>query len=142
MRKTKPKEGEKRAGRGFPSLIPALLGAGLSFGLVFLLLAGAAALVWSGVLSSGTGLPLALCAGLSALAGGRFAVRTGEGGPLPVGLLTAGFLCMGLLALCFLYGGKVTFSRQLLSVLLLALAGGGLAGLMGRRKNRKRPARR
>ena len=141
MRKTKPKEGERRSGRGVPSVLPSLFGAGLAFGLVFVLLLAVAALSWSGTLTS-TDLPAALCAGIAALVGGRFAIRTGEGGPLPTGILTAAFLCVGLLALCLLYGGTVTVSRPLLSTLLLALAGGSLAGLFGRRKGRKRPARR
>ena len=140
MRKTKPKEGERTAGRGFPSVLPSLFGAGLAFGLFFVLLLAVAALAWSGTLSS-TDLPAALCGGLAAAVGGRFAVGTGTGGPLPGALLAAGVFCAGLLALCFLYGGTVTFSRPLLSALLLALAGGTLAGLMGRR-GRKRPGKR
>ena len=142
MRKTKPKEGEKRSGGRFSSVLSVLLGAGLAFALVFLLLLAVAALTWSGVLKTGTDLPAALCVGLAAFVGGRFAVRMGEGTTMSAGLCSAMVLCMGLGALCLLYGGTVTPSRGLLSVLLLALAGGSLAGLMGRRKRRVRPGKR
>lgn len=141
MRKTRSKEGEKRADRRSFSLLPVILGAGLSFGLFFVLLFGVAALVWSGGAEE-LGLASALCAGLAALAGGRLAVRMGEGAALPAGLLSAVLFCIGLLALCVLYEGTVVPSRLLLSVLLLALAGGSLAGLIGRRKSRKRTAKR
>ena len=141
MGHTKRKDEARRLGRGLSAVLPALLGAGLAFGMVFVLLLAVASLVWSGTLTSAN-LPAALCAGVAALVGGRFAIGTGEGEPLPTGLLTAVFLCAGLLGLCLLYGGTVTLSRPLLSALLLSLAGGSFAGLLGRRKGRKRPVKR
>lgn len=142
MQQVKSKEREKGMGGGLSSVVPVLLGAGLAFGLVFLLLLAVAALIWAGKLPTEGWLPAALCVGVSALVGGRFAVLSVAGRPLPVSVLTAGVLCIGLMALCILYGGTVAPSRGLFAMALLALAGGSLAGLMGRRKRRKRPGKR
>ena len=120
------------------SLPPAvLLGAGVSLGLLFVLTLGAAGLILGGVLSPKTpALTLSLLAGLCALIGGRIAVVRSGGGTLIAGGLTGVILCGIPAAVCLGTGATPAFPGPWFATPGAMLAGGCLAGLMGRRKKR------
>lgn len=139
MRKPR-KKGEGHPENQSGGLIPAvLLGVGVALALFFLLALAVAGVVWSGALAQEkAGLALGICAGLAALFGGRAAIGKGSGSPLAAGVAVGGGLCLVLLLLCLLGGGSLVFTGHLLGALLLSLAGGGLAGLMGKSKKKKK----
>ena len=114
-----------------------LLGAGISLILVLALTLAAAGLILGGVLpAKAPALVLSLLAGLCALMGGRTAVRRSGGGTLIAGGLTGAALCGLLTAVCLGTGGAPAFPGPWFNTLGAVLAGGCLAGLMGRRKKR------
>ena len=99
----------------------------------------AAGLIWSGVLPvSIAGMSLTIAAGLCALVGGRVAVNRGSGGSLPMGSAAGGLLCLILGLVCLGTTGTEGFHGQFVGILLMTLAGGCLAGLMGKKKRKKK----
>ena len=129
-------ESKKKPGPG--PLPPAvLLGAGVGLVLLFALTLGAAGLILGGVLPPKTPvLALSLLAGLCALTGGRIAVVRSGGGTLIAGGLTGAILCGILAAVCLGTAGAPAFPGPWFATPGAMLAGGCLAGLMGRRKKR------
>lgn len=124
---------KKRTEKG---ILPAvLLGAGLGLALLLLLVLVTAGLIWCGVVpAKAPSLLLSLLAFLCAWIGGRIAVGRSAGGSLISGGLTGAVLCGVLVILCLGTAGKAAFPGPWFATLALVLAGGGLAGLMGRRK--------
>ncbi len=128
---------KKKGGPG-PLLPAVLLGAGVSLGLLMVLTLGTAGLIRGGVLPPKTPvLALSLLAGLCALIGGRIAVVRSGGGTLIAGGLTGGILCGILAAVCLGTGGAPAFPGPWFATPGAMLAGGCLAGLMGRGKKRQ-----
>lgn len=131
---TKTKKGKTEA----ISVLPVLLGVGLSMGLLFLLVLLTAVLVLGGILpAASSGLALSLAAGLSAFGGSRFAIGKGSGIPILTGGVIGAVLCLLLLLVCLCGRGELAFHGQFIGTLLMALAGGGFAGLLG--KGKKKP---
>lgn len=123
------KKPERAGGTG----IGILLGTGIGLVLLLLLALLAAGLIWSGVLSTSVaGMLLTISAGLSALVGGRVAVGKGSA-PMPAGAAVGGALCVLLVLVCLGTTGTEGFQGQFLGILLMLLAGGCLAGLMGKK---------
>ena len=75
---------------------------------------------------------------LCALVGGRVAVNRGSGGSLPMGSAAGGLLCLILGLVCLGTTGTEGFHGQFVGILLMTLAGGCLAGLMGKKKRKKK----
>ena len=73
-----------------------------------------------------------------ALVGGRVAVNRGSGGSLPMGSAAGGLLCLILGLVCLGTTGTEGFHGQFVGILLMTLAGGWLAGLMGKKKRKKK----
>ena len=112
---------------------PILFGGGISLLILMLAALVLAALIWGGVLpEQNTSMILMICAGVCALIGGRFAVQKGRGQSIILGGFTAVFLCLIVLLIGGGMGGNTGMSGKLAGTFLMILAGGGLAGLMGR----------
>lgn len=121
------------------ALLGILLGTGVGLALLLVLAFGVAALIWSGVLpAEKTGLILSGLAGLCAFIGGRVAVGKGSGGPMPLGAAAGACLCVLMGAICLGTTGSEGLHGRFLGVLLMLLAGGCLAGLLGRKKKKKK----
>lgn len=118
---------------------------GTAAGLVFLLLLVllAAALVWGGLVSETiTGPLLTAAAGLSSFVAGRLAIQKGSGGPpMVVGAGTGGLLCVIFVSVCWGSTGVAGFHSLFVSTLLMTMAGGCLAGFLGRKGKRKKKKR-
>lgn len=139
----KKRESTAPKGTGLP-VAAVVCGAGLALGLMLLVGLVLALLTWGGALSEGApDLVLSLCTGLSALIGGRFAVRQGGSGAamLPAAAV-AGCLCAVLLLVRAATMGGLSFPPPFIGTLLMILAGGGSAGLMGGGRRAKRRKRR
>ena len=128
------RKSEKTAGMA----LAILWGTGVGFLLLLLLALLSAGLIWGGILpTTMAGILLTISAGLCALIGGRVAVRKGSA-PMPAGAAVGGALCVILVLVCLGTTGTAGFQGQFLGILLMLLAGGCLAGLMGKKKgNRK-----
>ena len=132
-------ETAKKEGKTTGNVLPVLLGTGTGLVLLLLLTLLAAGLIWSGVLPvSIAGMSLTIAAGLCALVGGRVAVNRGSGGSLPMGSAAGGLLCLILGLVCLGTTGTEGFHGQFVGILLMTLAGGCLAGLMGKKKRKKK----
>ena len=132
-------ETAKKEGKTTGNVLPVLLGPGTGLVLLLLLTLLAAGLIWSGVLPvSIAGMSLTIAAGLCALVGGRVAVNRGSGGSLPMGSAAGGLLCLILGLVCLGTTGTEVFHGQFVGILLMTLAGGCLAGLMGKKKRKKK----
>ena len=128
-------ETAKKEGKTTGNVLPVLLGTGTGLVLLLLLTLLAAGLIWSGVLPvSIAGMSLTIAAGLCALVGGRVAVNRGSGGSLPMGSAAGGLLCLILGLVCL----GTTGTEGFVGILLMTLAGGCLAGLMGKKKRKKK----
>ena len=126
---------KKTRGKGI--LPAALFGAGIGLVLLLLLVLVTAGMIWCGAVPAKTpSLFLSGLAFLCAWIGGRFAVRKSSGGTLVAGGPTGAVLCGVLLILCLGIAGKTAFPGPWFATLALVLAGGCLAGLMGRKKKR------
>lgn len=124
------------------SVVAILLGTGVGLVSLLLLALLSAGLIWGGVLSASmAGVLLTVSAGLCALLGGRVAVGKGSA-PMPTGAAVGGGLCLVLALVCLGTTGTAGFQGQFLGILLMLLAGGCLAGLMGKKtrksKNKKK----
>lgn len=127
------------ARQGTGLILAMLLGSALSGLLLLLLTLLISALVWSGSVPLETaGMLLTLASGLCAFLGGRVAVKKGSAAPFPLGCGVGGLLCLVLALVCLAMSGTVGFHRQLIGILLMTLAGGCLAGLLGKPKKRKK----
>ena len=132
-------ETAKKEGKTTGNVLPVLLGTGTGLVLLLLLTLLAAGLIWSGVLPvSIAGMSLTIAAGLCGLVGGRVAVNRGSGGSLPMGSAAGGLLCLILGLVCLGTTGTEGFHGQFVGILLMTLAGGCLAGLMGKKKRKKK----
>lgn len=120
-----------------------LLGTAVSLVFLLLLVLLAAALVWGGVVSETmTGPLLTAAAGLSSFAAGRLAIQKGSGGPpMAVGAGTGLLLCIIFLSICWGNTGAAGFHSLFVSTLLITMAGGCLAGFLGRKGKRKKKKR-
>ena len=118
---------------------------GTACGLVLLLLLAllAAALIWGGLVSETvTNLLLTAAAFLCPFVAGRIAIQKGSGGPpMLVGAGTGGLLCLILVSVCWGTAGTDGFQGLFVSILLMTLAGGCLAGLLGRKRKSKKKKR-
>lgn len=137
------KNGEAAAktavGQGTGLVLAILLGGGLGILLLLLLTLLISALVWSGSVPVVTaGIFLTVAAGLCALVGGRIAVKKGSGGSFPLGCGAGGLICLVLVSVCLATSGTDGFHEQFIGILLMTLAGGSLAGLLGKSKKRKK----
>lgn len=120
--------------------LPILLGLVCSLALLALVVLLVAGLILGGVLPAASpGLALSVGAGLCALMGSRLAVGKGSGGPILTGSLTAGSLCLVMLLVCVLLRGALAVHGQFIGTLLMVLAGGWLAGLLGKKRAKKKP---
>lgn len=120
-------------------MVAVLLGSALALvGLLALLLVVAALLAAEVLPADSPSVLLSACAGLCALLGGRVAVQQGSLPPMVSGGITGLILCLVLLLLRTGVGGAVAFPGPFGGTLLMLLAGGCLAGLLGKRKPRKR----
>ena len=127
------------AGQGTGLVLALLLGGGIGGLLLLLLTLVISALVWSGSVPLATaGLLLTVASGLCALAGGRIAVKKGSGGSFPLGCGAGGLICLVLVLVCLATSGTDGFHEQFIGILLMTLAGGCLAGLLGKPKKRKK----
>ena len=134
----------RKTGQGMAILVAVLLGSTVGLAGLLLLTLLVAALLWSGmVTASAAGALLTACAGVCAFAGGRVAVGKGSAPTMPAGGGVGGLLCLLLLAICWGTTGSAGFQGPFLGVLLALLAGGCLAGLLGRgtRKPKKKKKR-
>lgn len=124
-------------------LLSVLFGTALGLVLLLLLALVAAALVWGGLVpETVTNLMLTAAAFLCPFAAGRVAIQKGSGGlPMLVGGGTGGLLCLVLLSVCWGTAGTGGFHGPFVSLLLMTLAGGCLAGLLGRKSKRKKKKR-
>ena len=109
-------ETAKKEGKTTGNVLPVLLGTGTGLVLLLLLTLLAAGLIWSG----------------------RVAVNRGSGGSLPMGSAAGGLLCLILGLVCLGTTGTEGFHGQFVGILLMTLAGGCLAGLMGKKKRKKK----
>ena len=116
----------------------ALFGVGMAIFLFFLLVFLLAAGIWGGILQKPPGLLLPALAGVCAFSGGRFAIKQGKGNTMLVGTAVAILLILTFAAVFLLRSDKPLFYPPFLSILLMILAGGCLAGVMGRKKKTKR----
>ena len=120
-------------------VVPVLLGSGIAMLLLFLLALVMSGLIWSGALpASNPSMFLTICAGVCAFIGGRIAIQKGSGQPILLGVGTGVVLCIILVAICLGNTGKLAFYPQLAGTLLMILAGGAFAGLLGRKKRKKK----
>lgn len=127
------------AAPGTGLVLALLFGGGFGALLLLLLTLLISALVWSGSVPLVTaGLLLTVASGLCALIGGRIAVKKGSGPSLPLGCGVGGLLCLALVLVCLGTSGTEGFHDQFIGILLMTLAGGCLAGLLGKPKKRKK----
>ena len=127
------------AGQGAGLALAILLGGGLGVLLLLLLTLLISVLVWSGSVPVVTaGILLTIAAGLCALVGGRVAVKKGSGGSFLLGCGAGALICLVLLLVCLATSGMDGFHEQFIGILLITLAGGCLAGLLGKPKKRKK----
>lgn len=125
--------------KGERAVLPVLLGGGLALaGFLLLLLAVAGLMALEVLPADSPSFLLSACAGLWAFLGGRWAVRQGSLAPMVSGGLTGVLLCLILLLPCCWVRGAVAFPGPFAGTLLMVLAGGCLAGLLGKRKPRKK----
>lgn len=97
-----------------------------------------ALLLVKGTLPEGGAFPaVAVLCGLSVACGGLLTVRRSPWGTLPAGLLTAGLFAGVLLVVGLSCWESITWLGRGGILLLCALAGGALAGLLGGRRKRK-----
>lgn len=124
-------------------LLSILFGTALGLVLLLLLALLAAALVWGGLVSETvTNLLLTVAAFLCPFVAGRVAIQKGSGGPpMLVGAGTGGLLCLILVSICWGTRGTDGFQGLFVSILLMTMAGGCLAGLLGRKSKRKKKKR-
>lgn len=116
-----------------------LLGIGLALVALLLLLLALAGLITAEVLPADhPSLLLSAGAGICALFGGRWAVKKGSLPPMVSGGAVGLTLCLVLLLLRVAGGGAAAFPGPFGGTLLLLLAGGCLAGLLGKGKPRKK----
>lgn len=135
------KRGEEETRKREPtfSVVPIFLGGGIALILLVLSVFGLAAFTWSGALApDNAGILLSICGGISALIGGRIAIQKGSGSVFLTGVLNALLLCVIMLIICFGSRGAFVCNTQFLSTLLMMVAGGSFAGLMGRKKPKKK----
>ena len=123
------------AGQGAGLALAILLGGGLGVLLLLLLTLLISVLVWSGSVPVVTaGILLTIAAGLC----GRVAVKKGSGGSFLLGCGAGALICLVLLLVCLATSGMDGFHEQFIGILLMTLAGGCLAGLLGKPKKRKK----
>lgn len=123
--------------------LPACLGAGAALLLLLLLMLLMATLILGGVIPETTaGLGMNLCAGVCALVGGRVAVQAGKGQPMVPAAISAGILSLSLVVVSVAMTGQAALHHPFAGNLLMILAGGGIAGLMGRKKKTGKKKRR
>ena len=123
------------AGQGAGLALAILLGGGLGVLLLLLLTLLISVLVWSGSVPVVTaGILLTIAAGLCALV----AVKKGSGGSFLLGCGAGALICLVLLLVCLATSGMDGFHEQFIGILLMTLAGGCLAGLLGKPKKRKK----
>lgn len=140
MRK-KREETTKKTGNTAATIFPILLGSGVALVLIlfiFLLIAG---FISGGVLpASSPSFLLSVCAGLCAFVGARFSIQRGSLSPMVSGSVTGAVLCLTVMLISFGGREEVAFHGQFASTLLMLLAGGCFAGLLGKkkRKNKKK----
>lgn len=121
-------------------MISALLtGAGAALVLcVLILLLCSGGILWGWFqLSTGKQLGLIACA-LAAFAGGLIAVRRAKRWALPVGFGTGALFGLLLLLLAAFLVEDAAFDARSLPVLLICLCAGGVAGLMGKKRKKRR----
>lgn len=124
------------------AVLPACLGAGIALLLLLLLLLLMAALILGGAIpETAAGLGMNLCTGCCAWLGGRFAVQAGKGQPMIPAVISAGILSLSLVVSVAMTG-QAGLHHPFAGNLLMILAGGGLAGLMGRKKKTGQKKRR
>lgn len=115
------------------------LGAGLALISALLLLLPLSALLSAGTLPERYMAPLCcILLALTALLGGRFAVKRGEAAPLLLGGATGLLLCLLLLASALFTFGAPSMQLGSLWVLLSALLGATISSFFGRGKAHKR----
>ena len=138
----KGEETARKTGSVAGSALAILLGTGIGLLLLLLLVLLSAGLIWSGSLPVSTAsILLSVSCGLCALVGGRVAVRQGSA-PMPAGAAVGGGLCLIFVLICLGTTGPEGFHGQFLGSLLLLLAGGCLAGLMGKRQPKRKKKKR
>lgn len=115
-----------------------LLGTAMALGIYLLGLLAAAWLLVRGTLPESTAFPVTagLCAAASFI-GGTVSARQMAIGSLPAALLTVGCFVLVLLAAAFGVWQNIACTVQSGGLLLCALTGGLVAGLLGGRKRRK-----
>ena len=121
----------KKTGQGMALVVAILLGSTVGLAGLLLLTLLTAALLWSGVVATPAAGVL-----LTAFAGGRVAVGKGSAPAMPAGGGVGGLLCLLLLAICWGTAGTDGLQGPFLGVLLALLAGGCLAGLLGKGKRK------
>ena len=115
------------------TIVAILLGGTIGLVALLLLTLLTAALVWSGALPpTMAGILLTGFAGVCAFFGGRIAVQKGIGS----------LLCAVLLVICFSTTGVDGLHGQFLGILLMLLAGGCLAGLLGKHAHKSKKKKR
>lgn len=127
----------RKTGQGMALVVAILLGSTVGLAGLLLLTLLTAALLWSGVVATpAAGVLLTAFAGACAFAGGRVAVGKGSAPAMPAGGGVGGLLCLLLLAICWGTAGTAGLQGPFLGVLLALLAGGCLAGLLGKGKRK------
>ncbi len=123
--------------------LAALFGSALALGSCCILLLMFAAAIAAGWIPHGMmwGLAPVACF-LSALAGGCFAVRKGEGAPLILGVSTGIVMCLLILLIGFTAFDASDIQSRGLMGMASALAGGAVAGLSKPKKQTRRKVRR
>lgn len=132
---------EGNGGGGLPPLASAILtGSALAAVVSALLLFLCAAVIWSGLLDMGLSLQVSIAAcAVGGFVGGCVGVRRAGCRALPVGV-GVGILFFLILAAVGLLALDATPGMGLLPILLVCLCSGGLAGLTGKRRKKRRNA--
>lgn len=140
MRK-KREETTKKTGNSTNAVLPVLFGSGVALVLILLILLLFAGLISGGILpASSPSFLLSACAGLCAFVGARFSIQKGSLSPIIAGAVTGAVLCLVVVIISLGCREEIAFHGQFASTLLMLLAGGCFAGLLGKkkRKNKKK----
>lgn len=123
--------------------LTALIGGAISFAFCAIMLLIGAALVLKGWIPEGgmAALCIAACAA-SALIGGRFAARRGSSFPALCALGAGIAFCLLIILAALLINGGVQLSGSNLGAMAAALLGGGISGVVGTPKAKKKSKKR
>lgn len=136
-------ERTQKKGTSSGGVLSVLMGTAIGLLLLLLFALLSAALIWGGLVPEEiTHLLLTVAAGLCPFVAGRVAIQKGSGGPpMAIGGGIGLLLCGILVPICWGTTGAEGFHGPFVGILLMTMAGGCLAGLLGRKTKRKKKKR-